>query len=45
MADNNIVSEWLFFKATWAMFSYIMVRTSYIQWNDDEICFVLDQNA
>ena len=39
MADNNIVSEWLLFKATWAMFSYI------IQWNDDEICFVLDQNA
>jgi hypothetical protein len=26
-------------------FSHIMVRPSYIQWNDDDICFVLDQHA
>jgi hypothetical protein len=26
-------------------FSHIMARTSYIQWNDDDICFVLDQHA
>jgi hypothetical protein len=27
-------------------FSYIMARTSYIQWNyDDDVCFVLDQQA
>jgi hypothetical protein len=25
------------------MFSYIMARTSYIQWNDGEFRFVLDQ--
>jgi len=25
--------------------SYIMGRTSYIQWNDDDVCFVLDQHA
>jgi hypothetical protein len=26
-------------------FSYIMARTSYIQWNDDDARFVLDQHA
>jgi len=26
-------------------FSYIMVRTSYIQWDDNDVCFVLDQHA
>jgi hypothetical protein len=27
-------------------FSYIMVRTSYFQWDDDdEVCFVLDQHT
>jgi hypothetical protein len=26
-------------------FSYIMARTSYIQRNDDDVGFVLDQNA
>jgi len=24
-------------------FSYIMVKTSYIRWDDDEVCFILDQ--
>ena len=26
-------------------FSHIMARTSYIQWNDGDVCFVLDQHA
>ena len=26
-------------------FSYIMARTSYFQWEDDEVRFVLDQHA
>jgi hypothetical protein len=26
-------------------FSYIMVRTSYIQWDDNDIHFVLDKHA
>ena len=26
-------------------FSCIMARASYIQWNDDVVCFVLDQHA
>jgi hypothetical protein len=26
-------------------FSYIMVRTSYIPWDDNDITFVLDQHA
>jgi len=26
-------------------FSYIMARISYIQWNDDDVHFVLDQQA
>ena len=25
--------------------SYVMARTSYIQWNDGDILFVLDQHA
>jgi hypothetical protein len=27
------------------MFSYIMTRTSYIQWNDTDVRFVLDQQC
>ena len=39
-------SEWLLFNAKWEQFfSYIMARTSYIQWNDDDVRFVLDQHA
>jgi hypothetical protein len=26
-------------------FSYIMVNTSYIQWQDNDVCFVIDQDA
>jgi len=26
-------------------FSYIMARTSYYQWDDDEVRFILDQHA
>jgi len=39
-------SEWLLWMANERFFSYIMARTSYIQWNDDDdVCFVLDQHA
>jgi hypothetical protein len=24
------------------IFSYIMLRSNYIQWDDDDVCFVLD---
>ena len=27
------------------MFSYIMARTSYIRWDDNNLCFVLDQTC
>jgi hypothetical protein len=27
------------------IFSYIMARTSYIQWNEDDIRFAPDQNS
>jgi len=27
------------------LFSYILARTSYIQWNDGDVRFVLDQHA
>ena len=30
---------------TQQFFSHIMVRTSYIWWDDDDICFVLDQHV
>jgi len=40
------LSEWLLFNANWAIFQlYHMARTSYIQWNDDDVRFVLDQHA
>jgi hypothetical protein len=26
-------------------FSYIMARTYYIRWDDDDVCFELDQHA
>ena len=38
------VSEWLLFNAKWVIFQLI-VRISYIQWDDDDVCFVLDQHA
>jgi hypothetical protein len=24
---------------------YIMTRTSYIRWDDNDVCFILDQHA
>ena len=39
------VSEWVSFNATSAIFSSIMARTSYFQWDDDEVRFVLDQHV
>jgi hypothetical protein len=40
---HNWVSEWLLFKAKWAIFSYIMMRTSCIQWDGNDGPFVLCQ--
>ena len=40
------VSEWLFFLTlNEKIFSYITVRTIYIQWNDDDVHFVLGHHA
>ena len=39
------MSEWLLFDAKWAIFSSVMARTSYFQWNDGDVRFVLDQHA
>jgi len=39
------VSESLLFNGKQQFFSYIMERTSCIQWNDDDVRFVLDQHA
>jgi hypothetical protein len=39
------VSEWLLFNTNEQFFSYIRGRTSYTGWDDDEVCFVLDQHA
>ena len=34
------------FNAKWVIFfSYIIERTNYIQWNDDDVHFVLDQHG
>ena len=44
----SCVSEWVSdycLTPTQQFVSYIMVRTSYFQWNDDDIRFVLDQHA
>jgi hypothetical protein len=45
-----ILSEWvsdccLTPKEQFFRYMNIIVRTSYIQWNDDDVCFVLDQYA
>ena len=40
------LSERLLFKAKWAIFFiYIMTRTSYIQWDDSAVRFILDQQS
>ena len=42
---QRLLSEWVIEYQTpnEQVFSYIMSRTSYIQWNDDDVHFVLDQ--
>jgi predicted alpha/beta hydrolase len=40
---NNRMSEWLLFNAKWESIQQMMTRTSYSQWNDDDVRFVLDQ--
>ena len=35
----------LLFNATWAIFRYIMMGTTHIRWENDEVYFVLDQHA
>jgi hypothetical protein len=39
------VRKLLLFNAVCTFFNYIMVRRSYIQWDDNDVCFVLDQHA
>jgi hypothetical protein len=39
------VSESLLLNGKHQFFSYIMERTSCIQWNDDDVPFVLNQHA
>jgi hypothetical protein len=36
------MSEWLYLTPNEQFFSYIVVRTIYIQWDDDDVRFVLD---
>jgi hypothetical protein len=38
------VSDWCLMPSG-QLFSYIMARTSYMKWKDDDVCFVLDQHA
>ena len=39
------VSEWLLYNANSAIFQLYHGEKSYIQWNYDYVCFVLDQQA
>ena len=40
------VSEWLFLTPKVQVSSYIMEKTLYIQWNENnDICYLLDQHA
>jgi hypothetical protein len=39
------VSEWLLLNVKWEMFDYIIARTSYIRWDYNDVCFVLDQHT
>ena len=40
----NFVKNQMILMPIQHIFSYIMVRTSYFQWDDDEVHFVLDQH-
>jgi hypothetical protein len=42
VASKKAVSEW---RQMSNCFSYIMARTCYFQWHDDDVRFVLDQHA
>ena len=39
------VNDRLLFDANSAIISYIMARTSYFQWDNDEFRFALDQHV
>jgi hypothetical protein len=46
LVSSNKSSEWLLFNAKSAMFSAIWWREQVnFQWEDDEVCFVLEQHA
>jgi hypothetical protein len=39
----TFVGEWLLLSAKWTLFHcYFIARTSYIRWDDDDSCFLLD---
>jgi len=40
---NNSINEYVLFNAKWAIIQQMLTRTSYSQWNDDDVRFVLDQ--
>jgi hypothetical protein len=42
---SESVSESLLFNAKWTIFCSIMERTRYIQWDDNDVHFVLDQHV
>jgi hypothetical protein len=39
------VNEWLLFNTKWTVCDYILARTSYIRWDNDDVHFALDQQA
>jgi hypothetical protein len=46
--DSNYpfcIFKYFLFNTKYQLLSYIMARKSYIQWNDDDVHFVLDQHA
>ena len=48
MKTNSMVLEWVsdwFLMPNEQFKKYIVERTSYIQWNDDDVYFVLDKHT
>ena len=43
--EIELSNESLLSNVKWTIFSYIIEWTSYSQWNDDEVRFVLVQHA
>ena len=40
------VSEWLLFNAKGSIyFCFIMATTAHIRWDNDDVCFALDQHS